>query len=195
MDLFKKKKRMLIIYCSPNEHRSTRMLLNAFDEHFKNDESWMVDEFNAYDMNAKPCTACGECKEKEKCRFGDLNSWDKALRKSDLLVIASPVYNYSFPAPFKAILDRTQRYYEAKLTLGVPAPLEKDREAVLLVTSGSKEDYGVEVMKNQLERAFTVMNTHLAGVVANFSTDKSMEIQGDVIERVSSLALELIDKS
>ncbi len=195
MGILAKKKRMLVVYCSPNEHRATRMLLNAFTEPFKDKSDWAVDEMNAYNMKAQPCIACGECAEEEKCHFRDLNTFDRALRKSDVLVIASPVYNLSFPAPFKAILDRTQRYYEARFSLGIIPPIEKHREAVLLATSGTEEELGYGVMIKQLEKAFTVMNTDLKGSVLRGNTDTDNVNVGDSLEKAHALALELINES
>lgn len=35
------------------------------------------------------------------------------LEDADAVIVATPVYNLSFPAPMKALFDRFQRYYEA----------------------------------------------------------------------------------
>lgn len=195
MGIFSKKKHMLILFCSPNEHKSTRMLLNAFIEPFKDSEEWETEEMNVFEMKAHPCIACGECKIEEKCRFRDLNAFDKAFRKSDALVIASPIYNLSFPAPFKAILDRTQRYYEARFSLELNPPIEKHRAAVLLATSGSQEDFGYGVMIKQLEKAFTVMNTSLRGSVLWGNTDTDNVNLGEALEKAHVLALELTSEA
>lgn len=195
MGIFQKKKHALVLFCSPNEHKTTRELLNGFIEPFKDSEEWAVEEMNAYEMKAHPCIACGECETAEKCHFHDLNSFDKSLRKSDLLVIASPVYNMSYPAPFKAILDRTQRYYSARFHLEINPPIEKHREAVLLVTAGSSGETAFGVMQSQIQTAFTVMNTELSGSVLWGETDKGETNMGAAVEKAHSLALELMSKA
>ena len=124
MNLFDQKKHMLVLFCSPNPHGSTRRLLDSFMEEFKDRVDWRTAEVNAYELNAHPCTGCRACAKKEKCTYDDLDKFDKELRKCDLLVVASPVYNDSFTSPMKAILDRTQRYFEARFSLAPPAHKE-----------------------------------------------------------------------
>ena len=127
---------------------------------------------DAYALNARPCLGCGACQKAEACALPDLDEWDRQLRQCDLLVVASPVYNCSFPAPVKAVLDRTQRYFEARFALGKRPPIEKHREAALLLTMGSEDSFAVEVCTRQLEQAFSVMNTALTGWAVWPGTDQ-----------------------
>ncbi len=127
-------------------------------------------------------------------RFSDLDGFDKELRKSDLLVVASPVYNASFPAPMKALLDRTQRYFEARFSLNKKPPIKKRREAVLLLSMGSEEDFGVEVTTYQLKRSFSVMNTQLTGCVVWDATDLGREKQVQAQKKAGSLGLEILSR-
>ncbi len=192
MGLFDNKKRALVLFCSPNGHGHTRSLLRSFSEAFKDQKDWEVREMNLYDMQPKPCTACGECAKKEGCKFPDLDGFDKAFRKRDLVVVASPVYNASFPAPMKALLDRTQRYFEARFSLNKRPPIKKHRPAVLLLTMGSEEDFAVEVATYQLKRAFSVMNTDLVGCVVWDSTDRGRENQVAAQKKASALGVEIL---
>ena len=94
------------------------------------------------------------------------------IRRAELLVFATPVYNLTFPAPLKAIVDRFQRYFEARFALGLRPPIEKPKKAALLMTLGSKDMFGAEVVEKQLRMAFSVMNTQLEEVVAWPGTDR-----------------------
>lgn len=194
MGLFDQKKHMLALFCSPNPHGNTRRLLDSFMGEFKDRGEWKISEMNAYSMNARPCMGCKACAKKEKCALDDLDKLDKELRKSDLLVVASPVYNDSFPAPMKAILDRTQRYFEARFSLGVRQPIKKHREAVLLLTMGQEEDFPVEVTVHQLQRAFSVMNTSLTGCAVWDGTDLGRKNMGPAQQKAQALALEILDR-
>lgn len=195
MGLFEhKKKHALVLFCSPNAHGHTRMLLDSFLEGFKGNTAWDVEETDVYSLMPNPCTACRQCAKKEGCKFKDLDGFDKKLRKSDLLVVASPVYNASFPAPMKALLDRTQRYFEARFSLGLRPPIKKHRQAVLLLTMGSEEDFAVEVATYQLNRAFSVMNTDLVGCAVWDSTDRGREKQGPAQQKARALGLEILSK-
>lgn len=192
MSIFEHKKQALVLFGSPNSHGSTRMLLESFLENFKDDKDWEIQEIGLYALNPHPCVGCRDCAKKEACRFPDLDAFDKALRKADLLVVAAPVYNASFPAPMKALLDRTQRYFEARFSLGKRPPVKKHRDAVLLLTMGREEDFPVEVCAYQLERAFSVMNTTLRGCAVWGGTDRGRENLEAARQKARALALEIL---
>lgn len=194
MPLIEHKKRLLILFCSPNPHGCTRMLLDSFLEVFRERKDWLVEEIDTYQLNPQPCVGCRACAKKAACRFSDLDAFDKSLRRSDLLAVASPVYNDSFPAPMKALLDRTQRYFEARFSLNKRPPIKKHREAVLLLTMGSQEDFGVEVTTYQLKRSFSVMNTELTGCVVWDSTDRGRENQVPAQKKARALGLEILSR-
>ncbi|WP_158591021.1 flavodoxin family protein [Acutalibacter sp. 1XD8-33] len=192
MNILDRKKHALVLFGSPHSHGSTRMLLGSFLEVFRDCKDWLVEEMDLYAMNPHPCTGCGACAKKEACQFPDLDGFDKALRRSDLLIVAAPVYNASFPAPMKALLDRTQRYFEARFSLGKRPPVKKHREAALLLSMGREEDFPVEVCAYQLERAFSVMNTTLRGCAVWAGTDRGRENLGTAQQKARALALEIL---
>ncbi len=192
MRLLDHKKHLLTLFCSPNPHGSTRMLLDAFTNEFKDKDEWVLSEIDTYQLNPRPCMGCGACAKKEACQFQDLDAFDKELRRSDLLVVASPVYNASFPAPMKALLDRTQRYFEARFSLGIKPPVKKSRKAVLLLAMGKEEDFPVEVTVHQLERSFSVMNTQLCGCAVWGGTDLGRRNLGTAQQKAKALALEIL---
>ena len=167
-----KKRSLLLLFGSPHGQGFTRRLAEAYLQPFRACGDWEVTQVDAYALNASPCLGCGACQKTEACALPDLDEWDRQLRQCDLLVVASPVYNCSFPAPVKAVLDRTQRYFEARFALGKRPPIEKHREAALLLTMGSEDSFAVEVCTRQLEQAFSVMNTALTGWAVWPGTDQ-----------------------
>lgn len=193
MSLFSKKK-LLVLFASPHGHGYTHRLLDVFLECFHNHKGWEIEVVDLYQLAPHPCTGCLHCSKEESCAFPDLNALDKSLRQCDLLVVASPVYNFSFPAPMKAWLDRTQRYFEARFSLGLKPPIKKHREAVLLLTMGSEDEYGMEVCAHQLERAFSVMNTTLSRCVLWKSTDRGEAGKGEAQAQARAIALEILEK-
>ncbi len=196
MGLLNKKKNLLVMFASPNSQKHTRTLLNSFIEPFTQDRDWKTTEMNAYEMQAKPCIGCLACAKKEECIYDDLDEFDKAFRQSDLFVIASPVYFDSFPSPFKAILDRTQRYFEARFSLGIENSIKKGRKAILLLTMGSEQETAIDVTIRQLEMAFGVMNTELAGCSVWSATDqKNVENRVFAQKKARELALEILGRS
>ena len=174
MGLFDQKKHLLVLFGSPNSHGNTRMLLESFLDVFKEQKGWAIDEIDTYTLNAHPCTGCRACAKKEGCQFSDLDGFD------------------SFPAPLKAVLDRTQRYFEARFSLGMRTPIKKRRQAVLLLAMGQEEDFPVEVTVHQLERAFSVMNTQLCGCAVWGGTDRGRQNQDPAQQKARALALEML---
>lgn len=165
-------KKILVLLGSPHHQGSTARMLEYFLAGFSG-KDWEIEIFDAYQEKPSPCLACGWCASHEECAVTDsLSQLDSVIRDSDLLVVASPVYNLSFPAPLKAVIDRFQRYFEARFSLGLRPPIQKSRKAVLLASAGSDSTEGVEIMEKQLRLCFSVMNTQLEGSAVWLSTDK-----------------------
>ena len=129
---------------------------------------------DAYDANFAPCTDCRFCREKEGCAIDDMDRFFAGFEACDGIIIASPVYNMSFPAPMKAIIDRMQRYYSARFFLGRRPPIPKRRPVALLLSAGSPDEDG-EIISRQLKKIFTVTNCELLCRVVVNHTDYSGE--------------------
>ena len=166
------KKRILVFFGSPHAHGTTAELLEAFLVPFREQENCKIKIIDAYQERIEPCSGCGYCKAVDGCKFPDFDRIDAGLREADLLVFASPVYNLGFPAPMKAILDRTQRYFEARFTRNERPPIPKHKSAALLLTMGADSLEGAEMIEKQLRMVFTVMNTTLESSVYWRDTDR-----------------------
>ncbi len=160
-----------VIFGSPRSDGNTAEMLRAFKD--KIEYPLKYDAYNAYDMNVMPCTDCGHCKKEQRCAFDDMEKLYASIENSRLLVIATPVYNMSFPAPLKAILDRFQRYYNARFSLGIRPAIARPGKAVLLAAAGSEKEDGM-FMKKQLAQSLSVMNTELCacGVISGLDKRK-----------------------
>jgi multimeric flavodoxin WrbA len=127
--------------------------------------------FNAYKANIKPCIHCGHCKKTRGCIYDDFIPIERGLESADVLIVASPVYVLGFPAPLKAVLDRTQQYFEAKFSLGIEKPIKKHKAALFFASHGSADGSGIAMMEKQLELVFRVMNANLVATVVSPHTD------------------------
>ncbi len=166
MSLFQKKK-ALVLFGSPQSHGHTARLLESFLECFRHHDGWEVEVADLYRLNPHPCTGCKACAKEERCAYPDLDALDKSLRACDLLVVASPVYNFSFPAPVKAWL---------------------------VLTMGSQDEFAVKVCTHQLERAFSVMNTTLSAWAVWDATDRGGERKAGAQAAARAIALEILGK-
>jgi len=162
-------KQILVFFGSPHKNGSTAQLLNAFLAPLAADTQITI--INAYERYVAPCIACNACTVAQRCSQSDFDDIDDLIRSADVIVIATPVYNLSFPAPLKAIIDRMQRYFSARFSLGVKQPIEKHKTAALLVTSGSRNLDGANFISRQVKTTFSVMNTSFEDMVVWVGTD------------------------
>lgn len=161
---------VMAIMASPRKSGYTAKLLGSLLREFPKGTN--IEIINLYDLNPVPCNACGYCKTGNGCSKKDLEDFFKKFEITDIIIFATPIYFMGVPAPFKALIDRFQRYYEARFRRNMKNPIEKHRKAALIVTSGSDGEIGYEVIKHQLLQAFTVLNIELCGATLARNTDK-----------------------
>lgn len=152
--------KILVLFGSPHENGFTRGLLYFFLAFL--DKNYEVTVVNSYDEAVQPCIGCEKCKS-GKCVFNDMERINFLVNSSDVIVIASPVYNASFPAPLKAIFDRFQPYYFKRNKI--------DKKFVLLLTAGSgKVDY-LPVILAQINPIIKILGGELLGEITLKGTD------------------------
>ena len=151
------------IFCSPKKDGETSYLFNLFISGRED-----VKTFYMYEENIKPCVGCGSCGKTGRCIYDDTNDILLSIEKSSHVIIASPVYNYSFPSPAKAFLDRLQPYYGSSPKI--------DKKGFLLVACGKSGKYSLEIMKKQTEYAFSVLGVKYSGGPFMTGTDKNKSL-------------------
>ena len=134
----------------------TRLFLDGRDAVF----------FDLYALAPAPCTACNFCEGEATCAKRDLDAVFASIGRSDRLVLASPVYNYSFPAPMKAFLDRLQVFYNH------PVAFDPDRRCALLLSAGCSGKYAVGIMERQARTAAGELGFALTETFVKPFTDK-----------------------
>lgn len=161
--------RTLILYGSPRKDGATARLLAACLEGLG---ETAATRFDAFPIAAAPCDDCGFCREAAGCRHRDLDAFYTALEAADVLIVATPVYNRSFPAPLKAMLDRLQRYWSARFVRGERPPIATPKKTVLLTAAGADRADGV-CLEQQLSPTLTVLNSAPALAVHAAATDRA----------------------
>ncbi|MBE6760196.1 MAG: NAD(P)H-dependent oxidoreductase [Ruminococcaceae bacterium] len=173
----------VILYGSPRENGYTSRLVSSFCSAMPEDTP--IRSFSAYELHVDPCCSCGFCEENWGCTHSDMEEIIDALLECDLLIIASPVYHLSFPAPLKAIFDRTQQCFCA-YRHGRSPFADKQRQAVVLLTAGAPSETG-EIIRRQLKWLLPPLNALLSGMVVCANTDEE-GITRDAIDRAIALA-------
>ncbi len=161
---------IVIFFSSPHKNGFTAQLVNSYVDGCAADK---IAVYDLYETNPKPCTDCGACKRVEGCAFSDLDGMMSAFEQADEVVFAFPVYNSSVPAPMKALLDRFQRYYNARFSLGKKPAVAKRRKATVLVTCGREWKDAESVVMLQLTRGFSILNLESPMVKFIENTDKN----------------------
>ena len=182
------KRRACILYGSPHENGNTFKLLNYFMKFLPDfSVSWV----NAYKENIRACVDCGVCKGYKRCVYRDMDSINNLLNNTELYIIASPIYNASFPAPLKSIFDRLQPYYYSR------KEILTSKSAVLLMSQGSGNvDYD-DVIAKQIKPIIRILGAKLSGILTLKDTDnpnldidkfyiKSENKIGEIISKINN---------
>ena len=96
---------------SPRQDGICQELINQVRKYFLDCE---IKLYDSYKLAPSPCTDCKWCEYHDGCSNKDLDIFFEDFEDADYIAFFTPVYNNFFPAPIKAILDRFQRYYNAR---------------------------------------------------------------------------------
>lgn len=99
---------MLVLLASPHAGGVTDILGAAAARGAGND----CTVISLRDYSIAPCCGCGHCQRTGVCIHNDdAKDVFTLIRRSRMLLIAAPVYFYALPAPFKALIDRSQVFW------------------------------------------------------------------------------------
>jgi multimeric flavodoxin WrbA len=102
--------------------------------------------FSPNRMSIKPCQNCGGCEETGVCVIKDeMGEVYEAVRNSERIVVASPIFFFALSAQIKIIIDRFQCLWCEKYLLKKLVPEGPEgRKGLLLLVGGMKKDVGVQ---------------------------------------------------
>ena len=174
-----------IAFCgSPRKKGNTETLVN---EAIKGIESvgHTVETFYLNAMNIKPCQGCGGCYQTGECIFhDDFDTVYSAIRSSDRIIIASPIYFYSVSAQLKIMIDRCQSFWSEKYLLKKPLEGGKHgRKGLILLTGGMKNNTGVECAESCGTAFFRTVSIPEHNTLSYLSIDN----KGDILKHPTAL--------
>ncbi len=162
------KKKILIIKGSCRNGSVTNSI---WQEAIKDIDNVDVDIFNACSEKFAFCDGCNYCEANGKCVHRDLDEFFNLFENADIILFSSPVYNGSFSAPLKALIDRFQVYYTSFYKNGKTQAIKKHRKGILLVAAGRSGENALADMEKNLKCAFTILNMESVGSVLCSRTD------------------------
>ncbi len=146
---------MLIIKSSPRNNGVSSQVIDEIKPLFENLE---IIQYNVYSLSVSPCTDCKYCEHYNGCSQHDLDMFFKNFEKANYILFVTPIYNNFFPAPLKALIDRFQRYFNARFKRGINPPIEIHKNVGVIITSGSNARSSADYMINTLKQTFAVIN-------------------------------------
>lgn len=186
---------------SPRKHGNTAYLLDRFLEEAERFGA-ETQKIHVPDLKVTPCTGCSVCEKKGRCVFKD-DMQDRVfplLRNSDIVVMASPIYFYTVPAEFKAVIDRTQTLWSRKFKLGLKDPDEGRRKGFLLSVGATRGKDLFDGINLTMKYFFRGISTDFAGGLKYSRVEDPGDmknhpgVDGDIRETVQKLFSEAAAK-
>jgi len=125
------KKKILVLNGSPREKGNSHYLSEAFINGAENAGHDII-RYNVIDSHISACKACDSCfKNGNACTFDeDFSNFADIALEADALVIASPLYWFTFSSQVKLILDKFYSFHISKKEL-------KIKEVLLMACGGT----------------------------------------------------------
>jgi multimeric flavodoxin WrbA len=176
--------KVMTILGSPKNKGNTATVLGMFEEIIS--KSNEIDRVNVRDCDINGCLGCYACQrtpDEPACvQKDDAGSTLERMIDADAVVYATPLYDWSFSAQLKALLDR-----HLCLVTGYASPAYKSlvegKKMALLVTCGGPVENNADLIQSNFDRIVDYLKADTAGkyVVPGCTTpdtmgDEAMEI-------------------
>ncbi|WP_165045595.1 flavodoxin family protein [Dysgonomonas sp. ZJ709] len=177
-----RKKNILVLTGSARKGGNSDRLADAFIKG-ANSVGHQVVKYNTASKNMKPCIDCKACFRNDiPCLFDkDFNELSTYLDTSDVIVFATPLYAYSFPAALKLAIDKFNTYLVGEKEINI-------KESILLVTAGedNKEVFaGIVSTYNSIVRIANWSNRGI--ITVNGLMDKKSILKTDALKEAEKL--------
>lgn len=144
-------KKILVLTGSPRKNGNSELFADAFIRGLES-AGHEVTKFRSGNKKILGCTACNKCYSKGvACVFNDdFNELAPLAEEADMLVLATPLYWFTFPAQIKAAIDKLYALYVGKRPV-------KIKESVLLVCAETDDMQDFD----GIVRSFDLINGYL----------------------------------
>lgn len=158
---------------SPRKGGNTELLLGKAVAGAK-DAGIDVQIFNLNDMQIRACQDCSDCDETGVCSTeDDMALIYDAIRNSNRIILASPVFFFGVSAQAKAMIDRCQCFWCEKYLLKKPLPQEPfTRKGLFLLVGGMKREIGFTCSEATAKAFFRSISVNEHQALAYDGVDK-----------------------
>lgn len=135
--------------------------------------------FKLNTMNIKPCQNCGCCDEAGICVIkDDMEEVRSAIRESDRIILASPIFFFGLSAQSKIMIDRCQSFWCEKYLLKKTIPPGPNgRKGLLMLVGGLKKEIGVQCSEGTAKAFFRTISVPEHDVLSFLGVDAKGEIR------------------
>jgi multimeric flavodoxin WrbA len=133
-----------------------------------------VRRFDLNESKIKPCQDCGGCEGTGVCVWkDDMTIIADAIRHSERIILASPVFFFALSAQAKAMIDRCQAFWCEKYLLKRPIPEGPNgRRGLLLLVGGMKKEIGIQCSEATAKAFFRTISVPEHEAVSFLGIDK-----------------------
>jgi arsenate reductase len=124
---------------SPRTHGNTDLLLDAFLEGTQAKGAAVL-KVDVPSKHIAPCQGCRYCEKKGYCiqQKDDMEEMNYLLRRTDVVVLATPIFFYGPSAQMKALIDRSQTLWSRRHIMKLTDPKAPFRKGFLLAVGATK---------------------------------------------------------
>ena len=163
-------KQILILKGSPRKHGNTSAMADAFVRG-ANENGNIITEIVLKDKTIGDCIGCAVCQTNGgSCvQNDDMTEIYEAMKKAEVIVLACPVYFYTWTSLMKRMIDRT---------FAVEPVLEK-KTFYLLSAAAAKEEKHVQIMIDSFREyisCFGENGSEEGGIFFAFNTRKPSDV-------------------
>lgn len=148
-------------------------------------------------LNIRPCQDCGRCEKTGECDINDdMIHVNEAIRGSDRIVLASPIFFFGLSAQTKSMVDRCQPFWFEKYMMKRPIPEGTNgRKGLLILVGGMKKEIGVQCGEATAQAFFRTINVQEHETVSFLGVDAKGAIKErpDAFDKVYRAVRNLID--
>lgn len=179
-------KNILLISGSPRKNGNTDKMAQAFKEGAEQ-AGHTVSVFDAGKKTIKGCIGCNTCFSKGKaCSIDDdFNEMAPLFEKADMVVWATPLYYFTFPAGIKSVIDKLYSFAIGGKSL--------QKESMLLACGGDTEEEGFQWLVDTYNKIASYNQWDNKGVlIVKAVSDKGDIEKTDGLQRATALGASIV---
>lgn len=186
-----------ILMGSPRKNGNTIKLLTPFIEELKL-QNVQYDLIWLYEKHLEPCIACRRCQKDWTvfgCRYNDdvQEIFDNILR-SDVIILATPIYSWYCTPPMKSLLDRLvygmNKYYGDEKG----PSLWSGKKLAVITTCGYRPEKGADLFEEGIKRYCKHSELSYIGMLSERNLGYNTDfMSNDKTEHAREFARELIN--